>query len=300
MKILISGGYGYVGNFIAQYFDKLGHEIIIGSRKKRAESDFQFRPLFLDETLNQTATFKDIDIFIHAAFDHLPGKYRGGEGDDPDQFIERNLNGTIALFEHAKKAGVKHTIFLSSRAVYGAQKPGALLYEDMQCFPDTLYGEVKLKAEQSLSVISDQNFRATSLRITGVFGIPYFDCPDLDFGELPLEKYLQNQSQHMLSQSEEWHKWQDLFQSYLDGELIAPRIGTEIHGTEVAKAIAKILSAPTNLTNGEVFNLSHFMLDRYDLLKELKQQTGCKHQLPSIMKDTDFNKMSDTKFRGLR
>ena len=143
------------------------------------------------------------DALVHAALDHAPGAYRGGEGDDPARFRRLNLDGTRALFD-AAGGGIARIVFLSSRAVYGDHRRGETLRETDPPAPDSLYGEVKLAAEAALGG------RGASLRATGVYG----GRP---------------------------HKWAGLFAAYLRGAPIAPRVATEVHGADLAAAVVLLL-----------------------------------------------------------
>ncbi len=147
-RVLVSGGTGLVGRFIVEHLLANGYKVTVGGRTPPAQDAFSkpvsFTPLSLDPEADQIEAFDNIYYFVHAAFDHLPGKYRGGEGADPKGFQAKNLDGTVRLFEAAKDAGVRRTCFLSSRAVYGPHPPGTLLTEALPCKPDTLYGSVKL------------------------------------------------------------------------------------------------------------------------------------------------------------
>ena len=176
------------------------------------------------------------DALVHLALDHRPGAYRGGEGDDPERFRRLNLDGSLRLFD---AAGPARIVFLSSRAVYGDHRRGGFLFERDTPEPDSLYGEVKLAAEGALGP------RGVSLRATGVYG-----------GQP--------------------HKWQPLFDAYLRGEAIPPRAATEIHGADLAAAVALLLGR----TETGAFNVSDLLLDRHDLLARLQAITGCPHPPP--------------------
>ena len=83
-----------------------------------------FVPLLLNPDLDQATIFDGVQYFVHAAFEHVEGRYRGGEGDDPEGFRRANVEGSARLFEAARAAGVKRCVFLSSRAVYGTELAG--------------------------------------------------------------------------------------------------------------------------------------------------------------------------------
>lgn len=254
MTILVTGGTGFVGRFIVEALLRRGEGVRVMGRTRPADGFFSAPVAFvqgsLDPDRDQSAAFEGVSAFVHAAFDHVPGRYRGGEGDDAAGFRRRNLDGSVALFEAAKRAGVGRVVFLSSRAVYGEQPPGADLSEATEPHPDTLYGEVKLAAERALTAMSDDGFRGTSLRVTGVYGPGATGRP---------------------------HKWADLFDDYLAGRVVTPRRASEVHGVDVAAAVLLALDAPEL---PPVLNVSDILLDRHDLLAIVQAATGSPHPLP--------------------
>ena len=136
MRIALTGATGIVGGFIALAARAAGHELnpLPGFR------------------LGQVPDLTGHDALIHAAFAHEPGRYRGGEGDDPARFRRLNLDGSIRLFQAAAEAGVGRIVFLSSRAVHDGHPPGTRLTDDLPPAPTTLYGEVKAGAEAALAL----------------------------------------------------------------------------------------------------------------------------------------------------
>jgi len=253
MTVLVTGGTGFVGRFVVEALLRQGRAVRVMGRTPPPGGLFSgpvgFVQGSLDPDRDLSAAFDGVTQLVHAAFDHVPGRYRGGEGDDPKTFRRHNLDGSVALFEAAKRAGVGRTVFLSSRAVYGVQLPGADLAEDMEPHPDTLYGEVKLAAERALTAMSDDGFRGISLRVTGVYGLAAPGRP---------------------------HKWSNLFDDYLAGRPVAPRRATEVHGDDVAAAVLAALDAPEP---PPVLNVSDIVLDRHDLLAIVQAATGSPHPL---------------------
>jgi nucleoside-diphosphate-sugar epimerase len=276
-RTLVSGGTGFVGRFIVEELLAAGHQVAVMGRTPPSDSVFSASVTFVEgllaHTRDQSHLFKNIDYFVHAALDHLPGKYRGGEGADRDAFWCRNRHGTIALFNQAKMSGVRRAVFLSSRAVYGTQPPGEVLFETTRPHPDTLYGEAKLAAEHHLRRMSDKHgFAGTSLRLTGVYG------------PAPVGKE---------------HKWAGLFRDYLAGDEIEPRAGTEVHGADVAAVVRFVLEAPLDLVAGEVFNVSDLLVDRRDILVIVQRATGCPHPLPERADVSLLNVMATEKLEEL-
>lgn len=270
-RILVSGGTGFVGRFIVENFLSEGRDVIVAGRTPPRGGFFSRSvghvPLGLGEP-PQANLFDGVDCFVHAAFDHLPGKFRGGEGSDRAGFRRRNLDGSIALFDRAKAAGVATTIFLSSRAVYGTQPMGAQLAEDTAARPDTLYGEVKLAAEDHLLSMASAGFRPIALRVTGVYGPACAGRED---------------------------KWHALIGDYLAGRPVAPRVATEVHGDDVAQAASLLLA---HRVAGGIFNVSDIVVDRHDLLSIVRASTNSAYPLPDRADRRQLNVMATEKLGG--
>ena len=192
MHVLVTGATGTVGRFVVPALTAAGHRVTTLGRRP---DDHPW------DLADPAPRLPPADALIHAALAHKPGAYRGGEGDDPAAFRRLNLDGTRHLFD---AVGGAQIVFLSSRAVYGDQRHGEFLHETDAATPDSLYGEIKLAAEEALGP------RGASLRATGVYG-----------GSR--------------------HKWAPLFAAYLRGDPIAPRIATEIHGDDLAAAVLLLL-----------------------------------------------------------
>jgi nucleoside-diphosphate-sugar epimerase len=271
-RVLVTGGTGYVGRFIVERLLADSDAVTVLGRNPPPPGFFSkpvdFHICDLEPRTFRPEIFAGFDAVVHAAFDHLPGKYRGGEGDDPEGFVRRNRDGSVALFEAAKQAGVSRAVFLSTRAVYGPKSPGTALNEDTPATPDTLYGKVKHDTEQALLAMMDGDFVASVLRVTGVYG--------------PAGPGRR-------------HKWADLFDDYIAGREIAPRAGTEVHGEDVAAAIRIALDRPTPA----ILNVSDLMVDRHDLLAIVKAATGVPNPLPGRVDASAINEMDYARLKSL-
>ncbi|MQW88116.1 NAD-dependent epimerase/dehydratase family protein [Sinorhizobium saheli] len=274
-RVLVSGGTGFVGRFIVEHLIASGYEVTVGGRSRPAAGFFSqavsYVPLRLDPEADQTAAFADSHAFVHAGLAHVEGRYRGGEGADPDGFRRANLDGTVRLFEEARAAGVRRCVFLSSRAVYGEKAP-AMVDETSPAEPDTLYGEVKLAAERALTSMAGHHFVTATLRVTGVYG--------------PAGPGRR-------------HKWSNLFADYLAGRPVPPRAGSEVHGDDVAQAVKLMLEADAAKLCGEVFNVSDVLTDNREILSLLQSATGCPHALPPAADTSAFKLMSTERLRAL-
>ncbi|MEM1129842.1 MAG: NAD(P)-dependent oxidoreductase [Pseudomonadota bacterium] len=247
MKILLTGATGYLGGFLTAEAQGQGDEVVTLSRREPA-GGVAWLPFDLSAP---PKSLPPADALVHAAFDHLPGRYRGGEGNDPDGFLSRNAKGSRTLFRAAQVAGIGRVVFLSTRAVYGAYPSGTTLTEDLVPQPDTLYGRMKWDLEQDLARL--EGVAGVSLRVTGVYG----------------EATPGGQ-----------HKWAELFTDFAAGREIAPRMGTEVHGTDFAAAVRTVLSAPRKAVADQCFNVSDLLVDRRDLLAGYARRAGLRRALP--------------------
>lgn len=229
MRIALTGASGIVGGFVMRAARVAGHQVAGLDRG----TGFQ---------LGDAPDLTGHDALIHCAFAHAPGRYRGGEGDDPETFLRLNGDGTRRLFDAAVRDGVGRVVFLSSRAVHDGYPPGMALPDDLPARPANLYGRVKADAETHLAGLP---VKGTAIRATGVYG-------------------------HA-------GKWRDLFGDYRAGRPIPPRIATEVHGDDLAAAILLLLADPDSPAQ---VNCSDLILDRHDLLAEVQGLTGCPHPLP--------------------
>lgn len=231
MRIALTGASGLVGRFLLAGLD--GEVITFGRNADRFWNMSDSAP-----------KLTGFDALVHAAFAHEPGRYRGGEGDDPAGFLSANLDGTRRLFDAAVRDGVHHVVFLSSRAVFDALPDTTPLTERTMPNAASLYGQVKIAAENHLFSLP---ITGIGLRATGIYG----PGPN--------------------------HKWRGLFDDYLAGRPVPPRRGTEVHGADVASACNILLKKGKTGPS----HVSDLLLDRRDLLTEVKALTNSEHPLPA-------------------
>lgn len=261
MRVAVTGGTGLVGRAIVDRAIALAHQVTVLTRHPPRADAFAgqvaHRHFDLDGPAPDLGGF---DAVVHAAFDHIPGRYRGGEGCDPAGFLARNLDGSVRLFGAAERADAR-VVFISSRAVYGPQ-PGPL-FETTPCRPESLYGKAKLQAEQAL-LASKQ--RAAIFRATGVYGAAG-----------PGQR----------------HKWADLFDDFSRGKQIEPRVGSEVHGDDLAAAVGLGLSGLDG-----VYNVSDLLLDRRDLLTMWAEISGISGKVPGPSDANGFSAMDCSRLRA--
>ena len=94
MRIALTGASGLVGYPVARYLIGRGHRVTSFGRSAVLPGV----PHVAWDLGGDAPDLSGQDGLVHAAFAHLPGQYRGGEGDDPAGFAERNLAGTLRLW----------------------------------------------------------------------------------------------------------------------------------------------------------------------------------------------------------
>jgi UDP-glucose 4-epimerase len=175
MKILVTGGAGYIGSHTCAELIKRGYDILVidnlmnscEESLKRVEEitgkAIEFIKLDLLDMEGLRGLFKKntIDAVIHFA-----GLKAVGESVEiPLSYYHNNITGTLHLAEAMKVSGVKNIVFSSSATVYGDphQVP---ITEDLPVSPTNPYGRTKLMIEDILKdlFLSDKSWNVMLLR----------------------------------------------------------------------------------------------------------------------------------------
>ncbi len=129
MKVLVTGGSGFLGKSISDYFADKGHEILIFDKTEPQilldNQTFMYGDLFDNEMLDQALI--DIDIVFHFAA-QADIDY---SDENPEYTLTNNIQGTINLLEKAKHLKLKRFFFSSS--VYVNSKYGSFYGVSKQC-----------------------------------------------------------------------------------------------------------------------------------------------------------------------
>lgn len=276
MRIAVTGGTGYVGRYIVDALIASGHDVCVLVRDNRQRPDLPSAAQQVRGALDPDADFSALldgaDALVHTAYHHVPGRYRGGEGDDLAGFMRINVGGSLALLAAAYRAGVERCVVFSSRAVYGRRPPGTRLTEETGIAPDTHYGAAKAALEAFAASFARQNgWCICALRPTGVYG---------------------------LARPPDRSKWLGLVRSLLAGEnQVEGRAGTEVHGADVARAVILLLQAPAENVAGRAFNCSDLVVTRRDIARHVAQITGRDVPLPPA---SDASALSIMTCEGLK
>jgi Nucleoside-diphosphate-sugar epimerases len=174
MKVLITGGAGFIGSNLADELIKQGAEVrvidnlVTGFRENLEEisGDFEF---FEADVNDNTALNKAIDgvevVFHQAALPSVPRSVN-----DPAETHQACVNGTFNLLNSARQHGVRRVIYAASSSAYGDQ---AVLPKVETMSPDPLspYAAAKLTGEYYCRVFSNvYGIECVALRYFNVFG----------------------------------------------------------------------------------------------------------------------------------
>lgn len=175
MKILVTGGTGYIGSHTCVELISLGYDVIVVDNLSNSKIDVidkiekitGVRPVFYEgdvcdkDILNRIFSENKIDAVIHFA-----GYKAVGESvERPLMYYRNNIDSTISLCEVMQEYGCKNFVFSSSATVYG--DPERLpITEESRLSTTNPYGTTKLFVENILKdiCISDEDFSVAVLR----------------------------------------------------------------------------------------------------------------------------------------
>ena len=175
MKILVTGGAGYIGSHTVILLIEAGHEVVVFDNFCNASKESICR---VEKLVNQNVNLVEGDIRnrddLQKIFDahsidaviHFAGLKAVGESVElPLKYYDNNVNGTVVLCEVMAKNGCKSIIFSSSATVYGDPHTTPIL-ENFPLSATNPYGRSKLMVEEILRdlFVSDSEWKVVLLR----------------------------------------------------------------------------------------------------------------------------------------
>ncbi|MDF4222890.1 NAD-dependent epimerase/dehydratase family protein [Maribacter sp. M208] len=140
MKVLITGGNGFLGSYFVKHWNGKGHNVLTLGRGDNSD-------IKCDIQAEIPEIEQDIDYVIHIAGKaHSVPKTKA----DEDDFYNVNVNGTVNLLKGLENKGIKGLMFISSVAVYGA-KDGSDITEENELKATDSYGKTKIEAEKIIT-----------------------------------------------------------------------------------------------------------------------------------------------------
>ena len=178
MKILITGGMGFIGKHLARYLIEKENTITIFDNFSNSKREIDYYSknknikiiegdiTKLEDILNAT---KNIDVVIH-----LAAKISVNESiKNPSETFHINIDGTKNVLKACEKNNVQKLIIASSAAIYGESTSKNKLNEKSTKNPISPYGESKLMMENEIMklLLNNQDLDCVILRFFNIYGI---------------------------------------------------------------------------------------------------------------------------------
>ena len=173
MRVLVTGGAGYVGSISVEALVAAGHEVTVlddlskGHRAAVVAGAHLIEGSYGDPAgLRALLAANPVDAVLHCAARSLVGESVA----DPALYYRENVAGGVTLLESLREAGVRRLVFSSTAAVYGVPE-SIPIREDAALAPINPYGETKRTFEGALRWYAEAyGLRSISLRYFNVAG----------------------------------------------------------------------------------------------------------------------------------
>jgi nucleoside-diphosphate-sugar epimerase len=235
MNVLITGHHGYIGSVMAPFLSQAGLVVAGIDTFFYDGCDLTADPM---DVPSARIDVRDITPDVLAGYDaivHLAALSNDPLGDlNPHWTYDVNLEGTLKLARSAKEAGVRRFVFASSCSMYGASDISEYVTEEAPLVPLTPYAESKVRAEEALAGLADEDFSPVFMRNATVYGV----SPRL-------------RADVVLNNLVGWAFTTQKVKVLSDGTPCRPIV----HVDDVARATLTILGAPAEVIHNQAFNI---------------------------------------------
>lgn len=172
MKLLVTGGAGYVGSVVASQLRDEGHEVLVfDDLTKGHESAIPEGAEFIEGNLLDEGRIREV---LSGGFDgvlHFAALSLVGESvEQPEKYYRNNVCGTLNLLEAMVEHEANRLVFSSTAAVYGEPEENPIRETD-PTLPTNPYGASKLAVDRLIGAVAEaRGLSATSLRYFNVAG----------------------------------------------------------------------------------------------------------------------------------
>jgi UDP-glucose 4-epimerase len=170
MRVLVTGGAGYVGSVVASRLLKAGHQVVVLDDLSTGHADAvpagaEFAHSSITEA-DPVLADGSIEAVLHFAAKSLVVE----SVSSPQLYWHNNVSGSLALLESMRRHDVRRIVFSSTAATYG-EPEGVPILETAPTRPTNPYGASKLAVDNMLTSYADAHrFAAVSLRYFNVAG----------------------------------------------------------------------------------------------------------------------------------
>jgi UDP-glucose 4-epimerase len=152
MRVLVTGGAGYIGSVVTEELVKDGHEVVVYDNLSKGHrgavvdgADFVEGDLLEVDKLRQTLKDKRTDAVIHMAASSLVGE----SVENPAKYYHNNVVAGLVLLDAMRDCGIARIVFSSTAATYG-EPESQPIFESAPTNPTNTYGETKLAFERAM------------------------------------------------------------------------------------------------------------------------------------------------------
>jgi len=152
MRILVTGGAGYIGSVVTEELVNDGHEVVVYDNLSKGHrgavvdgADFVEGDLHEAAKLRQTLKDKRTDAVIHMAASSLVGE----SVENPAKYYHNNVVAGLVLLDAMRDCEVRRIVFSSTAATYG-EPESQPIFESAPTNPTNTYGETKLAFERAM------------------------------------------------------------------------------------------------------------------------------------------------------
>ncbi|NUS09358.1 MAG: SDR family oxidoreductase [Nonomuraea sp.] len=254
MRVLLTGHQGYLGTVMAPMLAEAGHQVVGLDSGLFADCVLGPAPEAVEA---HAVDLRDAGPEHVAGFDaviHLAALSNDPLGAlAPDLTYDINHHASVRLARLAKEAGVRRFLYASTCSVYGASGGGDLLDEEAPLRPVTPYAESKVRVEDDLAALADDDFTPVFLRNATAFGFSPRLRADIVLNNLVGHAHLTGEVR-VLSDGTPWRPLvhaRDIADAFI-AALGAPReavhatafnVGTEVNNVTVAEIAAEVVAA---------------------------------------------------------
>jgi len=274
MKILVTGGAGYIGSVVTRMLLSSGHDVRVADALLHGgqgllglfhEERFQFVCGDLRDTSAARRAIEGIEAVVHlAAIVGDPACAR-----QPQLARDVNVEASLRLFDLSRAAGIKRFVFASTCSNYGRMaNPAVFLTEESALRPVSLYAETKVEVERALlQAPTSSDPASVVLRFATVFGLSPRMRFDLTVNEFTME---------LLAKRKVTIYGEQFWRPY-------------IHVRDVGRAITLVLESPVSKVAGQAFNVgdSSQNFQKGALAELIRSQIGNHAQIDWVEKAED-------------
>jgi nucleoside-diphosphate-sugar epimerase len=235
MRVLVTGHEGYLGTVLVPLLREAGHEVVGLDTGLHAECVLGPAP---DPVPTVRLDVRDVEPEHFAKFDavmHLAALCNDPLGNvDSDLTYDINHRASVRVAKAAKAAGVSRFLFSSSCSLYGAGEDDTPLTESAGFAPVTPYGDSKIRSEQDIVGLADDDFSPVFLRNATAYGFSPRLRGDLVVNDLVASALLTGEVR-LLSDGSAWRPL--------------------VHAEDIAAAFLALLEAPREVVHAQAYNV---------------------------------------------